>query len=52
MDISFYNMSVRILGELPITLTWLYDLTTLFLVITTFCVFIIPISIIFKKVVR
>ena len=51
MEISFYEMAVRIIGELPNTLTWLYDLTTIFLVISAFCVFIIPISIIFKKVV-
>lgn len=52
MDISFYEMATRIVGELPNTLYWLYDLTTVFLVISTFCVFIIPISIIFRKFVR
>lgn len=51
MTISFYEMSLRLLGELPNTLTWLYDLTTAFLVISAFCILIIPISIIFRKVV-
>ena len=52
MDISFYEMATRLVGELPNTLYWLYDLTTVFLVISAFCVFIIPISIIFRKIVR
>ena len=52
MNMSFYEMSQHILGTLPETLQWLYDLTTVFLVISTFCVFIIPISIIFRKFVR
>ena len=52
MELSFYEMSTHILGELPNTLYWLYDLTTVFLVISAFCVFIIPISLIFKRIVK
>ena len=52
MNISFYEMATRLVGEVPNTLNWLYDLTTVFLIISAFCVFIIPISIVFKKVVR
>lgn len=48
---TFYEMSVKIIGELPETSFWIYDLMTVFLIIAVFCVFIIPISIMFKKVV-
>lgn len=52
MYISFYEMAVKIIGDVPSTLLWLYDLTTIFLVISAFCLIIIPISLIFKRVVR
>ena len=52
MDLNFYEMAIRLIGEVPNTLTWLYDLTTIFLVISAFCVLIIPVSIIFRKFVR
>lgn len=51
MEIGFYEMAVKIIGEVPNTLLWVYDLTTIFLVISAFCLLIIPISLIFKKVV-
>ena len=52
MEISFYEMAVNIIGNVPDTLLWLYDITTAFLVISAFCLIIIPISLIFKRVVR
>ena len=52
MEIGFYEMAVKIIGDIPNTLFWLYDLSTVFLVISAFCLIIIPVSIIFKKVVR
>lgn len=52
MTISFYEMAVQIVGEVPSTLYWLYDFTTLCLVVSAFAVFIIPISIIFKRFFR
>ena len=52
MEIGFYEMALKIIGTVPDTLFWLYDLTTVFLVISAFCLIIIPVSIIFKKVVR
>lgn len=48
---TFYEMSVKIIGELPNTALWIYDISTIFLVICAFCVFVIPISIMFKKVI-
>ena len=48
---TFYEMSVKIIGPLPDTGLWIYDIGTIMLVLTAFLVFIIPISIIFKKVV-
>lgn len=48
---SFYEMSTKLLGELPSTSFWMYDLLTVFLFICAICVFIIPISIIFKTIV-
>ena len=52
MSYSFYDMAVKLIGQVPDTLLWLYDLGTVFLVITAFCVMIIPISIIFKRCVH
>lgn len=51
MEIGFYEMALKIIGTVPDTLFWLYDLTTVFLVISAFCLIIIPVSILFKKVV-
>lgn len=45
---TFYNMATKIIGELPNTSLWIYDMTTIFLIISAFCLFIIPISLIFK----
>lgn len=52
MEIGFYDMAVKIIGNVPDTLFWIYDLTTIFLVISAFCLIIIPVSLIFKRVVR
>lgn len=52
MEYTFYEMAVKIIGSVPDTLLWLYDLTTIFLVISAFCLLIIPISLIFKRVVN
>ena len=52
MEYTFYEMAVEIIGSVPDTLLWLYDLTTIFLVISAFCLLIIPISLIFKRVVN
>lgn len=46
---TFYEMSVKIIGELPNTALWIYDISTIFLVITAFCVMVIPISIMFRR---
>lgn len=48
---TFYEMSVKIIGSLPDTSLWIYDLGAIFLVIAAFCVFIIPISLMYKKVI-
>lgn len=48
---TFYEMSVKIIGSLPDTSLWIYDLGAIFLVIVAFCVFIIPISLMYKKVI-
>lgn len=47
---TFYEMSVKIIGELPSTSLWIYDITTLFLIIVAICILVIPISIMFRKV--
>ena len=52
MEIGFYDMAVKIIGNVPDTLFWIYDITTIFLVISAFCLIIIPVSLIFKRVVR
>lgn len=45
---TFYDMSIKIIGELPISSQWMYDLGTLFLVICSICLIVIPITLIFK----
>lgn len=47
---SFYEMSTKIIGELPNTSLWIYDVTTIFLIIVAICILVIPISIMFRKV--
>lgn len=51
MEVSFYEMAMQLIGDLPSTALWIYDIATIFLVISAFCVFIIPISLIFKGLV-
>ena len=46
---TFYEMSVKIIGELPNTSLWIYDIFTMFLLICSICMFVIPISLIFKR---
>ena len=48
---TFYEMSVKIIGELPNSSLWIYDMSTIFLIISAFCLFIIPISLIFRSLV-
>lgn len=48
---TFYNMSLKLVGELPNTSFWIYDIVTIFLIISAFCIFIIPISLIFRSLV-
>lgn len=52
MEVSFYEMAQRIIGEVPQTLNWIYDFTTLCLVCCAFALIIIPVSLMFKRVVR
>lgn len=52
MEISFYDMAVRIVGEVPTSLNWIYDFTTLCLICCAFALIIIPVSLIFKRVVK
>ena len=47
---TFYEMSVKIIGELPNTSLWIYDITTLFLIIVAVCILVIPISLVFRRV--
>ena len=47
---TFYEMSVKIIGELPNTSLWIYDIVAIFLVICAFCLIVIPCSLMFKKV--
>ena len=47
---TFYEMSVKIIGDLPNTSLWIYDITILFLIIVAVCILVIPISIMFRKV--
>lgn len=47
---TFYEMSVKIIGELPNTSLWIYDVVTLFLIIVDVCILVIPISLMFRKV--
>ena len=46
---TFYEMSVKIIGELPETSLWIYDIGTIMLVLSAFLLFIIPISLMFKR---
>lgn len=47
---TFYEMAQSIIGELPETSLFIYDITTLFLIIVSICIFVIPISVMFRKV--
>ena len=47
---TFYEMSTKIIGDLPNTSLWIYDITTLFLIIVAVCILVIPISLMFRKV--
>jgi len=47
---SFYEMSTKIIGDLPNTSFWIYDATTIFLIIVAICILVIPISLMFRKV--
>ena len=49
---SFYEMSVKIIGELPNTSLWIYDLGAIFLVICAFCLFVIPCALVYKRISR
>lgn len=46
---TFYEMAVKIIGELPDTSIWIYDIGAIMLVLSAFLVFIIPISLMFKR---
>lgn len=48
---TFYEMSVKIIGELPNTSLWIYDTVTIFLIICAFCMVVIPVSLVFKRMV-
>lgn len=52
MSVSFYDMAVRIVGQVPTSLNWIYDFVTLCLICCAFALIIIPVSLIFKRVVR
>lgn len=47
---TFYDFAVEIIGQVPDTALWIYDLGCLLAIISAFCLFIIPISLILKKV--
>lgn len=47
---TFYEMATSIIGELPNTSLWIYDIMTILLIIVSICILIIPISIVFRKV--
>ena len=49
MEYTFYEMAVKMIGSVPDTLFWIYDITTIFLVISAIFLLIIPISLIFKR---
>lgn len=51
VNYSFYEMAVHLLGELPQTSYWMYDMLTMFLFILAILVFVIPISLIFKYII-
>ena len=49
MNIDFYNYAVAIVGQVPVTSAWLYDIATLLLIILCFAFFLaIPIFLIVK----
>ena len=48
---TFYEISESIVGELPNTSLWIYDITVIFLIIVAILIFVIPISLMFKKVI-
>ncbi len=49
VGIDFYEMSHQILGELPETSLYLYDLVTIILIIFAFFILILPIALILHK---
>ncbi len=48
---TFYEMSVKLVGELPSTSLWIYDIVTMFLLICSICMLVIPTSLIFKRLI-
>lgn len=48
---TFYEMSVKVIGELPNTSFWIYDIVTIFFIICAFCMVVIPTSLVFKRMV-
>lgn len=49
---NFYEMAVKLIGDLPSSSLWIYDLGAIFLVICAFCLFVIPCALIFKRITR
>lgn len=48
---SFYEIACSIVGQVPVTLNWLYDITTVLLIITSILIVIIPLSLVFKSLI-
>lgn len=49
---TFYEMAVKLIGNLPPTATWIYTLATILLVASIFMIFIIPFALVLRRVGR
>lgn len=49
MTTNFYDMAVKVIGELPETSYYLYDLMTIGLITMTIGLIVVPLIIIFRK---
>ena len=48
LNIDFYAMAQSLLGELPETSAYLYDITTIILIILALFIMFLPLAMIFK----
>lgn len=49
LNINFYEMAVSLLGELPETSQYLYDITTILFILVALFIVIFPLAMIYRS---